>query len=138
NIGRNLAVLERRPKLLAMLPNVCRSRVIAVAIGFAVAAGTTACETSTSRAPPIVECGTTLSDSISGAVVFDATHKLPVSNFQSRDALIFLRVARGCDHGSHVRWVPSTAARRVGVAYAGDGLPAVVVLEPCGKARHSG
>ena len=44
----------------------------------------------------------------------------------------FTFVSRGCDHGSHVTWVPAAAAHLTKDAYAHDGLPAVVVLQPCG------
>jgi hypothetical protein len=45
------------------------------------------------------------------------------------DVLMF-RVARGCDEGAHVTWIPSSAAHLVKAAYARDGHTAAVVLKP--------
>jgi hypothetical protein len=86
----------------------------------------------TSAAPPTVVCGTVLSVSAAGPVLYDATRPLPALPYASVGGLFYFRVTRGCDHGSHVRWVPSSAAHLVKAARARDGLPAAVVLQPTG------
>ena len=109
--------------------------MVAAGIGCAIATGLAGCaRSSAGQRPPTVECGTTLSGAGMGPMpaVLDATYRLPLGGYQRNDGLIYLRVARGCDHGSHVTWVPAAAARLVKAAYANDGLPAVVVLQPCG------
>ena len=85
-----------------------------------------------SGAPPTVICGTELNDSAAGAVVLDATRRLPtVRNETINGGLIFL-VARGCNQGTQVTWVPRSAAHLVKAAYAKDGQMAAVVLRPAG------
>jgi hypothetical protein len=84
----------------------------------------------TTAAPPTVVCGTVLSDSAAGPVVFDATRRLPVIKYLTVGDVLMFRVARGCDEGAHVSWVPSAAAHLVAAAYARDGLMAAVVLKP--------
>jgi hypothetical protein len=86
----------------------------------------------TTAAPPTVVCGTVLSDSIAGPVVFDATRRLPVIKYLTIGDVLMFRVSRGCDKGAHVTWVPSTAAHLVKAAYARDGHMAAVVLKPDG------
>ena len=51
----------------------------------AVGAGVAGCasrELLTAAAPPTVVCGTVLSDSAAGLVVFDATRRLPTVDYQ--------------------------------------------------------
>ena len=84
----------------------------------------------TTASPPTVVCGTVLSDSAAGPVVFDATRRLPTIRYTTVGDMLMFRVARGCDEGAHVTWVPSSAAHLVKVAYARDGLTAAVVLKP--------
>ena len=84
----------------------------------------------TAAAPPTVVCGTVLSDSAAGALVFDATRRLPVVRYLTVGDVLMFRVARGCDEGAHVTWIPSAAAHLVKAAYAKDGLMAAVVLAP--------
>jgi len=102
----------------------------------AVSVGVTGCASRgpeiTTAAPPTVVCGTVLSDSIAGPVVFDATRRLPVIRYLTIGDVLMFRVARGCDKGAHVTWVPSTAAHLVKAAYARDGRMAAVVLKPDG------
>jgi hypothetical protein len=83
-------------------------------------------------APPTVVCGTVLGNSAAGAVVYDATRRLPIITHLTVGGLLFFRVTRGCDEGTHVRWAPPSAAHRVKAAYARDGQTAVVVLKPSG------
>ena len=86
----------------------------------------------TSAAPPTVVCHTVLNDSAAGPVLYDATRRLPTIPHVSVGGLLYFHVARGCAHGTHVRWIPSSAAHLVKAAHARDGLPAAVVLEPNG------
>ena len=102
----------------------------------AVGAGVTGCASRgpqvTTAAPPAKVCGTVLSDSAAGAVVFDATRRLPTIKYPTVGDVLMFRVVRGCDEGAHVNWVPSAAAHLVEAAYARDGLTAAVVLKPNG------
>ena len=84
----------------------------------------------TTAAPPTVVCGTVLSDSVAGPVVFDATRRLPTIRYTTVGDVLMFRVVRGCDEGAHVTWAPSSAAHLVRAAYARDGLTAAVVLKP--------
>jgi hypothetical protein len=116
-----------------------KSRITALAAVMtmtAVGAGVTGCASRgpqvTTAAPPTVVCGTVLSDSAAGPVVFDATRRLPIIKYLTVGDVLMFRVVRGCDEGAHVTWVPSSAAHLVKAAYARDGLMAAVVLEPSG------
>jgi hypothetical protein len=91
--------------------------------------------TTINAAPPTMVCGTVLWGSGEAPVVYDATRPLPAIPalpYVGVYGWLFFRIARGCDHGSHVRWVPSSAAHLVKTARARDGLPAAVVLQPTG------
>jgi len=46
--------------------------------------------------------------------------------------VLTFRIVRCCNGGTHVAWVPSSAAHLVEVAYARDGQMAGVVLQPSG------
>lgn len=81
-------------------------------------------------AGPTTVCGTVLADSAAAPVVYDATHHLPTINGLTVGDVLMFRVARGCNQGAHVRWVPATAAQLVKAAYAADGQMAAVVLKP--------
>jgi len=100
----------------------------------AVSVGVTGCASRgpeiTTAAPPTVVCGTVLSDSAAGPVVFDATRRLPTIRYTTVGDVLMFRVVRGCDEGAHVTWAPSSAAHLVRAAYARDGLTAAVVLKP--------
>ena len=106
----------------------------AAVLAAAVTAGVTGCVWSSDAAPPTVVCGTTLDDGAMGVVVVDATLPYPggVYAVSNLDSLFYIRVARGCAGGSHVTWIPSSAARLVRAAYAQDGQMAAVVLQPAG------
>jgi hypothetical protein len=86
-----------------------------------------------SGTPRTVICGTALSDSAAGVVVYDATRRLPTIKYETVGGVLFFRVAPGCDQGVSVRWTPSSAAHLVKAAYARDGHIAAVVLEPNGS-----
>jgi hypothetical protein len=97
-------------------------------------AGVTGCTSSTpqvtSAAPPTVVCGTELSDSAAGPVIYNATHHLPVIKYLTVGDVLMFRVASGCSQGTRVTWVPSSAAHLVEAAYASDGQMTAVVLAP--------
>lgn len=99
----------------------------------AVSAGVAGCvPTATSAAPPTVVCGTVLSNSAAGMVVYNATRHLPTINDVTVGNVLAFRVARGCGTGARVTWVPSSAAHLVKAAYAGDGQMVAVILKPSG------
>jgi hypothetical protein len=77
-----------------------------------------------------VVCGTVLSASDSGAVLYNATRPLPVIRYETMGGLLYFTVSRGCAHGTRVSWVPSSAAQLVKTVCTGDGLLAAVVLRP--------
>jgi hypothetical protein len=77
-----------------------------------------------------VVCGTVVSDSDSGAVLYNATRPLPVIRYETMGGLLYFTVARGCAHGARVSWVPSSAAHLVKTVPTGDGRLAAVVLRP--------
>jgi hypothetical protein len=79
-----------------------------------------------------VVCGTELSDSAAGAIVLDATRPLPVIKYLTIGGGLIFLVARGCNQGTRVTWVPRSAAHLVKAAYAKDGQMAAVVLQPDG------
>ena len=110
----------------------------AAAAALLIASGASGCAkpvSVSSAAPPTVVCGTTLSNSAAGAVVDNATRPWPTVSFPTVGNVLYIRVARGCAHGSHVSWTPSSAAHLVRAARAADGLPVVVVLKP--RTPHS-
>jgi hypothetical protein len=84
----------------------------------------------TTGAAPTVVCGTELSDSAASPAVFDATRHLPVIQYTTVGGVLMFVVARGCAKGTHVTWVPASAARLIKAAYAKDGQLAAVVLQP--------
>lgn len=86
----------------------------------------------TTAAPPTVICGTLLSNSAAGPVVYDATRRLPTINHPTIGGMLMFQVARGCTEGTHVTWVPRSAAHLVKAAYTKDGQTAAVVLKPRG------
>jgi len=97
-----------------------------------VTAGMTGCKPHVSNGAPVhtVVCGTVLSTSAAAPVVFDATRRLPIIKGTTVGGVLMFRVARGCDNGTHVSWVPRSAAHLVKAAYAKNGLPVAVVLKP--------
>lgn len=103
-----------------------------VAISVAVVGGTAGCAANepqvTTASPAMVVCGTVLNESASGAVLYDATRRLPTIKYVS--GYLFFRVVRGCVHGADVSWLPSSAAHLIKAADAKNGQIAAVVLEP--------
>jgi hypothetical protein len=81
-------------------------------------------------APPTVICGTTLSSSAAGPVVYDLRGGDQTEiRMTTVGGVIFLRLT-GCGRGADVTIVPPTAAEIVDVASARDGKPAAIVLRP--------
>ena len=104
--------------------------VVTMSVG---SVGMTGCSSepqATSGAPPTVVCGTVLSDSVAGAVVYDATRPLRIVRDLTVGGVLIFRVARGCDAGTHVTWTPASAAHLVKAVSARDGQTAAVVLKP--------
>jgi hypothetical protein len=124
-----------RPCLAALS---ARARpVLAGCVPFgAVGAGVTGCASRgpqvTTAASPTAVCGTVLSDSAAGPVVFDATRRLPVVKYLTVGDVLMFRIVPGCDEGAQVSWVPSAEAQLVKAADARDGLATAVVLQPSG------
>jgi hypothetical protein len=130
---------------LALIPPVtehdvvvhCRLSVVRFAALVGGAAGlaalTSACGQTpgtTTEAPPTQVCGTVLSSGDAGAVVFDATRHLPTITAYTVGGVLMFRVARGCDQGAQVHWVPSPAAYLVKTVKAKEGGLVAVVLRP--------
>jgi hypothetical protein len=84
----------------------------------------------TSAAPPTEVCGTVLSDSASGWVIYDATRHLSTITGWTGDDVVIFRVARGCDQGARVSWTPSSAAHVIKTVHAKDGGVTAVVMRP--------
>lgn len=81
-----------------------------------------------SAAPPLVVCGTTLSDSAAGPALFDATSqrlRVPVADAGNQ---VYLKVASTCARGAAIELEPADAASIVAHADARDGQPAAVVI----------
>ena len=76
-----------------------------------------------------------MNDSDAGAVLYNATRPLPVIRYETVGGLLYFGVSRGCTQGTHVSWVPSSAAHLVKTVHTGDGLMAAVALRPA--TRHS-
>jgi hypothetical protein len=79
---------------------------------------------------PTVICGTVMARSAAGPYVYDATRRLRTITDTTVGGVLMFRVARGCDHGSNVTWVPAASARLVKAAKARDGRTVAVVLKP--------
>jgi len=79
----------------------------------------------------MVICGTTLQAAGGGNEIapYDATRGATTIDFLGTGPLYF-RVAPGCVHGSHVTWIPRSAAHLVKASYASDGLATAMVLQP--------
>lgn len=108
--------------------------VLAGVVASIFSTGVAGCGTNASSgAPPTVVCGTVLSgDTAAGPTVFSAWEHLPTIKGTTVGGVLIFRVARGCDTGAHVTWVPSSAAHLVKAVYARDGQMVAVVLRPSG------
>ena len=122
------ALLRRRGRPGAR--GLCAVVVVAAVCAGMAGCGGTGTPTVTSAAPPTVICGTVLSNSAAGPVVYNATRHLPTIKYQTVAGVLMFRVARGCDTGARVTWVPSSAAVLEQAAYARDGQMVAVVLLP--------
>ena len=88
-----------------------------------------------SAAPPAAACGTPLSDSVAGPVVYDLARNPtePVVTEETVGGVLIVRVSDACGHGSEVTLTPSSAGRIARTATAADGLPEAVVVRPTGS-----
>ena len=82
------------------------------------------------KAPPTVICGTTLSDSAAGAYVQDASSGAATVSHVSVGGDIYLKLSANCHTGASVTIAPSSAASVVAQARADDGATAAIVLHP--------
>ncbi len=93
-----------------------------------------ACAQPSTGPPPImstVVCGVTVTQQIGQVHIFDITAK----SFDRHLVVtgptdVFVRVARSCEHGSHVTITPADAFRVLRKVRASDGLPVALVLQP--------
>ena len=83
-----------------------------------------------SAAPPLRVCGTTMSTSAAGVVLFDVSKHSIDLLARSPGGDVYLLVAKGCSHGAVVSWTPAASARLVRNVWAQDGRSAAVVLAP--------
>lgn len=109
----------------------CGARLAAVAVLVASAAGCQGTGVQYSSAAPPLVCGKTLSASAAGAVTNDGT-AVPRPTIQALavDRVLYLRVAKGCQMGADVQWLPRASAVLVDEAKAEDGRAVMVVLRP--------
>lgn len=104
---------------------------LAAVMVFAVATGITGCVWSSAGQPvPYVICGTTL-NAVGNGGVDQLQNGLVTEPTGNQGRFIFI-VTYDCVHGSHVTWVPSSAAHLDQAAYAQDGQMVAVVLKPSG------
>jgi hypothetical protein len=83
----------------------------------------------TTKAPPLVVCGTQLWNGGMGASLIDATSGAVTVNTVSAGRYIYLRLAEGCSKGAHAD-IPEGNARIIARASARDGSIAAVVIQP--------
>lgn len=118
------------------------SSLLAAAMALLAACGA---EGPSSAAPPLVICGTTMSSTAAGAVLYDATTDPPLIVARSagdvlRSAgdvlvsasslgVVFLRLANGCSRGVTLSIEPASAATIAREARADDGLTVAVALD---------
>jgi hypothetical protein len=78
---------------------------------------------------PFAWCGTTFD--YQGGATGGFVPKSGGTDLYSNDGdRLIIIVSSSCDKGSHVTWTPSSAARLAQSAYAEDGLPGAVSLQP--------
>ena len=81
--------------------------------------------------PPLVVCGTTLSNLPAGAYLLDLNLAADrAAPGLSAGGLFYVRVADGCDHGATLTITPAAAARVVKTARAGDGEIVAASVQP--------
>lgn len=84
-----------------------------------------------SAAPPLVVCGTVVSTSAAGPVVYDiAQGKYPTVTELTVGGYVYVQVSDTCTEGADVNIVPSSAFTVVRVVKASDGRDELVVLAP--------
>jgi hypothetical protein len=109
-------------------------RVVAAAV--AAAAAISGCSyPSSGEHPALVICGAALEDA-GGGPEAAADHLTradrTITYISGYQTPLYFSVAPGCAHGSHVTWIPRSAAKLVRAAYASDGLAVAIVLQPSG------
>jgi len=110
---------------------IWRARCLTVAVLAATATGISGCAYTTNGLGPLVVCGTNLEDAgHADAVVHGDTPTYLTIYYVPADGQLNFIVAAGCARGSHVTWIPRSAAHIVKAAYARDGLAAGVALLP--------
>lgn len=92
--------------------------------------GTVGCGASSTGAPPLTVCGTTLWSGAAGATITDATTSTTSISSVSAGGLVFLRLIKGCDHGVSVSIEPVAAARVTKKALATDHKVAGIAIHP--------
>ena len=89
-----------------------------------------------SAAPHLVVCGKTLSASAAGVVTNDGTAvPRPAIQALAVDGVLYVRVAKGCQMGAVVDWLPRASAVLVDEAKAEGGRAVMVVLRPTAAHR---
>lgn len=92
---------------------------------------TTAPARASSAAPPLVVCGTVVSTSAAGPVVYDMTQKqYPTVTELTVGGYVYVQVSDSCVEGADVTIAPSSAFTVVRVVKASDGRDELVVLAP--------
>jgi hypothetical protein len=114
----------------------CQRRLRVVAAAVAIATGLLGCSyPSSGEHPALVVCGTTLQDAGGGPEVapyFLRPTDRTITYIGGYQEPLYFQMTLGCSHGSHVTWLPRSAARLVRAAYASDGLAVALVLQPRG------
>lgn len=82
----------------------------------------------TTASIPLAVCGTVLSESAAGPVLYDASGRKALH--ASAEGLVYIRFAADCRRGYHIRVQPPTAAVIARRALADDGQPAAVAIRP--------
>jgi hypothetical protein len=101
--------------------------LVAVAV---IGASCSSTEAPSSGAPPLIVCGTTLSDVAAGALMTDATVPHASITRETGGNVVILKVSPGCEHGGSYVIDPPTAASLSKTAPADDHKVAAVVLSP--------
>ena len=105
--------------------------LLAAAAALPALAALAACGPSSTGAPPVRICGTTLYAGDSGADVTDGTGTGTVNAVVTGGAadLVIVRLAAGCAHGATYTLSPAGAVRVTAVAHSRDGRTTAVVLQ---------
>lgn len=92
---------------------------------------TTSRARASSAAPPLVVCGTVVSTSAAGPVVYDIVERrYPTVTELTVGGFVYVQVSDSCAEGADVNIAPSSAFTVVRVVKASDGRDELVVLAP--------